>query len=238
MTPMSSIQLVREEAARHGLAVRTMFAPCVEDAVPPVAEGSPARTLALVGNVGSSLWAAFSASPEFVDGHDHPLDRWSRRLGEEIARRCGGLALFPFGGPPDHPFQRWALRTGTLFASPVGLLIDPKYGLWHAFRFAIALPDQIEEPVLPAGSPCLNCSAQPCLKACPVTAFVEGEYRYRQCIDHLVAHGDAQCWRIGCLARHACPVGQTYRYLPAHANFHMSAFVAKRRQPDGGLGLG
>jgi hypothetical protein len=230
MAPMSLLKILREEAARHGLALRGTFAPRAEDAVPPVAEGVPARTLVLLGNVGSSLWPAFSTSPEFADGRADPLDRWSRRVGEELAGRCGGRALFPFGGPPHHPFQRWALRTGVLFTSPVGILVDAQCGLWHAFRFAIALPEQVEETAPAAVSPCLTCSARPCLTTCPVGAFVEGEYRHAQCVDYLVANPDAECWRSGCLARQDCPVGQAHGYLPEQANFHMSAFVAKSRR--------
>jgi hypothetical protein len=223
------IQLLHEDATRHGLAVRGVFAPRSEDAVPPVAQGVPTRAVVLIGNVGSSLWTAFSASPEFADGQADPLDRWSTRLGEDLARRCGGLALYPFGGPPHHPFQRWALRTGTVFASPVGLLVDPIYGLWHAFRFAIALPDPIEAPAPAAASPCLQCSARPCLTACPVNAFVEGEYRHLECASYLFTNPDAQCRSGGCLARHACPVGQDYRYRPAQASFHMRDYLGERR---------
>jgi len=226
---MPLLQSLRDAAAGHGLALRGTFAPRAEDAVPPVAEGVPARTLVLLGNTGPTLWPAFSASPEFGDGLADPLDRWSRRIGEALAQGCGGRALFPFGGPPHHPFQRWALRSGGLFPSPVGILVDAQYGLWHAFRFAIALPEPVEEIAPPAASPCLTCSARPCLSACPVSAFVDGEYRHQQCVDYLLAHPDAQCWRVGCLARHACPVGQTHRYTPDQANFHMRAFAAKRR---------
>ena len=226
---MSFLQRLREEVARFGLAVRAVFAPCAEDGVAPLEDGREARTLVLVGNVGSSLWPAFSASPEFADGQPHALDRWSRRIGEGTAAGLGGRALFPFGGPPHHPFQRWATRGGTLFPSPVGLLIDAQHGLWHAFRFAIALPDPAEEAAPTGSSPCLTCAARPCLSACPVDAFVEGEYRCRDCVDYLAKHADAACWRIGCLARHACPVGAARCYLPAHASFHMRAFVARHR---------
>lgn len=226
---MQLMQRLRGEVTRFGLTVRAVFAPCAGDAVPPLADGRAARTLALVGNVGSSLWPAFSTSPEFADGQPHPLDRWSRRIGEGVAADVGGRALFPFGGPPHHPFQRWAMRGGTLFPSPIGLLIDPQHGLWHAFRFAIALPDTTAEVAAASSSPCLTCVARPCLRACPVDAFGEGEYRHRECADYLAEHPDAACWRIGCLARHACPVGAISRYLPAHASFHMRAFVAKHR---------
>jgi hypothetical protein len=226
---MSVLSLLRDEAGRHGLALRGAFTAGADDAVPEVAQGVPARALALIGNVGSSLWPAFCASPEFADGRADPLDRWSARIGERLARRCGGRALYPFGGPPHHPFQRWALRSGALFASPVGIVVDPRYGLWHAFRLAVALPDPIPDGTPAAQSPCAACRARPCLEACPVNAFVEGAYRYRQCADHLDADRTAACWQVGCLARHACPVGQTHRYLPEQANFHMRAFVARRR---------
>jgi hypothetical protein len=225
---LSPLEVLREGAARHGLALRGTFAPGPDDAVPPVADGVPARALVLLGNVGASLWPAFSASPEFADGAPHPLDRWSTRIGEDLARSCQGRALYPFGGPPHHPFQRWALRAGAMFASPVGMLVDAQHGLWHAFRFAITLREPLDTVPPSVASPCASCTARACLHACPVNAFVEGEYRYRQCADYLVANPDAPCWRVGCLARHACPVGQADRYLPQQANFHMRAFVARR----------
>ena len=68
------------------------------------------RTIVLAGMVGRDGWDAFAASPEARDGLEHPLDRWSRRLIESLARELGGKALFPFGGPPFLPFQRWAQR--------------------------------------------------------------------------------------------------------------------------------
>lgn len=226
---MPVMQRLREEVARFGLAVRVAFAPHAQDAVPPLEDGRAARTLALVGNVGSSLWPAFTASPEFGDGQPHALDRWSRRIGEDIAARHGGRALFPFGGPPHHPFQRWAMRGGTLFPSPIGLLIDAEHGVWHAFRFAVALPDRTDEAAPAASSPCASCATRPCLNACPVDAFGPEGYRHRDCVDYLTTHPDAACWQIGCLARHACPVGAQNRYRPVHASFHMRAFVARHR---------
>jgi hypothetical protein len=34
----------------------------------------------------------------------------------------------------------------------------------------------------------------------------------------------------GCLARHACPVGQGFAYAPAQARFFMRAFRESRRK--------
>ena len=70
------------------------------------------RTLVLAGMAGREGWAAFAQSPEAADGLDHPLDRWSRRVIETVARELGAKAFFPFGGPPFWPFQQWARRAG------------------------------------------------------------------------------------------------------------------------------
>lgn len=231
--PMDRLAELNEEAARYGLRVRGVFTPRESDDVPALDSGQPTRALALVGNVGSSLWPAFAASPEHGDGERDALDRWSLRVGTTIAQRLGARALFPFGGPPHHPFQRWAMRAGNLFASPVGLLVHPEYGLWHAFRFALAFSESFRDDLgdrCARGEqrpPCATCDARACLRTCPVGAFVEGEYRVAQCVEHLVAHPQGPCVTTGCLARHACPVGQSYRYVPAQAQLHMRAFVAK-----------
>lgn len=231
--------LLDDEAARHGLHVRAVFAPEPADDVPALESGEPARALALVGNVGSSLWPSFSASAEHGDGEPDPLDRWSRRIGTSLAQRLGARVLFPFGGPPHHPFQRWAMRGGALHASPIGLLVDAEHGLWHAFRFALAFAEPLAGPNRsPSGdaahSPCATCAARPCLQACPVDAFVEGEYRVARCVAHLAARPAGPCISTGCLARHACPVGQAFRYLPAQARLHMRAFAGRRAAATGG----
>ena len=75
-----------------------------------VGELADIRTIVLAGMAGREGWDAFAASPEARDGADDPLDRWSRRVIESLARELGGKALFPFGGPPFLPFQRWAQR--------------------------------------------------------------------------------------------------------------------------------
>ncbi|HJV88152.1 MAG TPA: hypothetical protein VJ698_21965 [Noviherbaspirillum sp.] len=219
------------ELAAHGLALRGAFAVRGDDAVPQIRDGVPAATLALVGNVGSSMWPQFATSPEYRDGAPGPLDRWSRRIGDAVATHCGASALYPFGGPPHHPFLRWAARAEPTHPSPLGLSIHPVFGLWHAYRFALAfdrLPDDLDAAPEHA-SPCLDCIAQPCLDACPVGAFTGTDYLVSRCAAHLRATPDGDCMRLGCAARHACPVGAPFRYNPDHAAFHMRAFVAVRK---------
>lgn len=223
-----------DDLHRHGLVLRGVLLPRADDPWPGLPGGEPAR-LWLVGAVGSSLWASFSGSVEYRDGQADPLDRWSRRIGEHWAQRLGGLALFPFGGPPHWPFQRWADRAEPLTPSPLGLRLHPQHGLWHAYRFALLLPARIEapqspvRPAEPAPGACGTCPSL-CVKACPVGAHDHG-FHLQRCVDHLRTPAGQTCLQQGCQARAACPEGVASRYLPDHAAFHMQAFAARYLHP-------
>lgn len=216
-----------EHCGSTGLLLRGGFHPAPEDGVPPLSNGRQAGTLLLIGNVGSSLWPVFSASAEAADGRPDPLDRWSRRLVQDIAVDVGAEPLFPFGGPPYLPFQRWALRAEAVAPSPLGILIHPDYGLWHAYRAALAFAVRLDLPRPdPRPRPCDSCADRPCLAACPVGAFDGNRYDVPACISHLAAPPGGSCMSGGCLARSACPVGRAYAYEAEQARFHMRAFRA------------
>ena len=191
-----------------------------KDQLDPLPNGDPAKNLVLFGNAGSSIWSKFSQSEEFVDGQQDPLNRWSERVAEKLARKWQGIALFPFGGPPYQPFLKWAKRSENLHSSKLGMLIHPRYGLWHAYRFAIALGEitgpQFVESV-ESDHPCDSCLNQPCLSGCPVDAFDGERYDVEACFQYLKSHSEAPCHRFGCQARVACPQGQNFLYEPEHA---------------------
>ncbi|RLA48819.1 MAG: hypothetical protein DRQ98_14395 [Gammaproteobacteria bacterium] len=107
------------------------------------------------------------------------------------------------------------------------MFIHAKFGLWHAYRFALALsePQDGVPPETEFKSLCVECKDQPCLKACPVTAFTLNSYRVDRCMDYLLSDTETACRKLGCEARRACPVGREFTYLPVHARFHMDAFV-------------
>ena len=133
-----------------------------------MADGRGVGTLVLVGVVGRRCWEAFQAAEESRQTRD-ALDRWSRRIVGELAAELGADALFPFGGPPFLPFIRWARRAECVHPSPIGPLIHPDYGLWHAYRGALAFADTLVLP--PADDrprPCDTCADKPCLTTCPV----------------------------------------------------------------------
>lgn len=195
-----------------------------------------AGTLLLVGNAGTGMWAAFNRDclPATRAGVADPLDGWIRRTVGTIARTAGARAIFSADGPPFAPFQRWAMRAEPVYPSPLGVLIHPTFGLWHAYRAALALPGVLTLPPLPPiPHPCTSCHEKPCLAACPVAALGPDGYDVPHCAAHVRAAAGRPCRGFGCAARRACPVGQSYRYPPDQAAFHMRGFLARLPAADG-----
>jgi hypothetical protein len=185
-----------------------------------------ATYVALVGNVGPAMWPVFSSSPEFNDGREHPLDRWSQRIAAEVSARFDLDAVFPFTGPPYLPFQRWARAADPFEQSPLGLLMHPQYGLWHAYRFALLLPEWSAgaSPAKPV-SICQTCIEKPCLNTCPVAAISVAGYDVPACVRFLSGNDDTDCHQRGCMARFSCPEARESRYDDAQSRFHLQAFI-------------
>ena len=166
------------------------------------------------------MWEAFSPN---IGAERNPLDRWTKKVIDPIAEKFDARAIYPFGADVP-PFQRWALRAETVYPSPLGILIHPEYGLWHAYRAALLFPERLELPLRStAPSPCDTCADKPCLSACPVGAFNGTTYDLGACAAHL-ATSRQTCLESGCRARDACPVGEEWRYAEAQTRFHMAAF--------------
>jgi len=207
---------------RLGLLVRGGFHPEAADGVP----GAPA-VVVMIGNAGPAMWPVFM--DQRTPGAD-AMNRWSRQNIDAVAAELGAVALYPFDGPPWYPFQRWAQRAEPVFPSPIGMLIHPEHGLWHAYRGALAF-DRDVAGLPEAGGvarPCDSCADKPCLTTCPVGAFDGTAYDVPACAGHLRRPEGADCLDLGCRARRACPVGRDATYLPAQAAFHMAAFLGSR----------
>lgn len=217
-------------AQATGLVLRGAFYPGDGDAVPSLPGNVRPQTLVLLGNAGGGLWPQFSQSPEHLDGRPDALNRWSQRVIDALAAELSALALYPFGGPPYHPFIAWAKRAEPVFESPLGIMIHPDYGLWHAYRGALAFAERIELPPPDRRpSPCDSCQDKPCLTACPVSAFGESGYSVGRCLGHISTPAGEDCMEQSCRARRACPVGLTYRYDRPQSEFHMTAFLRSQQ---------
>ncbi len=218
------LKAINAAVSPAGLITRGGFHPGPDDGVP-----GEAATLVLVGNAGPDMWAAFTAAGGDKAPGPNRLDDWVQRVVTEIAKTLGARALFPFD-VPYLPFQRWARKGEPVHPSPIGPLIHPRFGLWHAYRAALAFTGTIDlPPVEPGRSPCDTCEDRPCLTACPVAAFQATggvAYDVPACVAHLRAAAGEDCLGRGCAARRACPVGTDFLYAPDQARLHMEAFVA------------
>lgn len=220
---------IRAAIAPHGIFVRGVVDLADSADGPCLANGRPAQSVALLGNIGGSLWDPFVRwRQEQVDaGGADPLDTWSKAVIRPIAGNLAATAWFP-SDPPWQPFQRWAIMAEGLKASPLGVLIHPRYGLWHGYRGALGFSDAIqhEREIEPPCHPCDSCVAKPCLSLCPVGAVSAKSFDVGECRTHLAAPaGRTGCMTGGCAARGACPVGAEYRYPPAQLRFHMAALT-------------
>jgi len=144
-----------------------------------------------------------------------------------VARSLGADILFPFDGPPYHPIISWAQRAEGLSLSPIGLLIHPCFGLWHAYRCALLFSHVLDLPLPLSTNPCKSCLDKPCLATCPVGAFGADGYDVLACVCHIKSSIGDDCLGQGCRARRACPIGPHYLYEPEQAAFHMAAFLRK-----------
>ena len=208
---------------RAGFTPLGWFAPKPDDRAP-----QGARFVILIGNAGPAMFRRFAAER---DPSTDSMDAWTRDVVTLLARDLEAQAVYPFDMNPPWPFLTWARRGGAGHVSPLGLNIHPTYGLWHAYRAALLFPVEFDIPLqTPGPHPCESCASKPCLTVCPVGAFHGGSYDVPACAAHLATPAGNDCMRGGCLARHACPVGQGFAYAPAQAEFHMRAFLTARQK--------
>lgn len=226
------IDSIAAALAAHGLEPRGGFAFELGEAAPAGASGRPARAVLLVGHAGGAIWPHFrrwrAAQPTATSD---PLDRWSRRVIGDVAAAFGARAVSP-SDRPFLPFQAWAIRAEGLQPSPLGILMHPQYGLWHAYRGALLFEDDavaLKIAAFRAGPvpehACDGCAAKPCLSACPVGAHSATAFDHGGCLAHVRSDAGGLCITGGCLDRNACPVGTSYRYPAAMQAFLMRAFA-------------
>ena len=211
--------------AEYGLLARGGLVFVEDETAPSGPSGRPARSVVLIGHGGGSIWPHFSAwLAEQRELLDAPLDCWSRHVLDPVAARFGARAAYPFE-KPWLPFQQWAMRAEGLKPSPLGILMHPDFGLWHAYRGALLFEDEVEleAPANPIHL-CDTCAGKPCMSVCPAQAVSDGAMDIGRCHDWLRTEAGQACRGKGCLARAACPHDR-FRYPAEQAAFHMAAHL-------------
>ncbi|NMG38807.1 hypothetical protein GRZ55_06065 [Chelativorans sp. ZYF759] len=218
---------IRTALAKHGLRLRGGIDFGPDEPFVQGPGGRAARSVLLVGNAGDGFWPHFQrwAATQPAALAD-PLDAWSRLVLEAVAETCGAHVIMP-NDKPFAPFQQWAMRAEGIKPSPLGILMHPEFGLWHAYRGALLFDRALaaEEMNQEAQKPihlCELCVGKPCLNACPAGAFGD-RFDHGACGAHIASSRGRGCMEGGCLARHACP-HRAYRYGAPFQAFLMRAF--------------
>ena len=177
----------------------------------------------------------FGTAPESRDGRPDPLDRWSRRVLDEIAAELDADTAFPFGDPPYWPFLDWSRRAEPLWPSPVGLHVHAR------IRALVFLPGGAHIPRASGTAPCVEKPHAPATVAPTSPASIPARPMHSGTgsmmpgavwINVRSEEGEA-CRTGGCLVRRACPVGVAFIPEPERAAFHMQAFL---RSYEAGMG--
>ncbi len=225
--PFGLLQELGAALRPHGLFLRGVVNFADGDEAPVLSTGIRAASVVLIGNIGGSVWQAFSdwRAAQTDGGGEHPLDAWSKAVIGRIALRAGATAFFP-SDPPWQPFQQWAMRAEGLKPSPLGILRHPEFGLWHGYRAALAFAFVLPaSPVPQVDQGCLcDTGERGRVSTCPAGAVARSGFNVASCRAYLAtAQGQATCMANGCAARNACPCGSAYRYGPQQLRFHMAA---------------
>lgn len=210
----------------NGLILRGCVTFAEGEEAPSGLSGASAKSAILVGQAGAAPWPHFlrwrERQPQAIA---NPLDTWSRQVIGAVAETFGARAVSP-SDRPYLPFQQWAIQAEGLKPSPLGILMHPKYGLWHAYRGALLFEDEIGVEASQASIHlCDTCVEKPCMKSCPVDAYSKDGFAYQSCLAHVRGANGSPCRTGGCLDRNACPYGTAYRYPPDVQAFHMAAFA-------------
>lgn len=225
----AALSSLRSALSAHGLLLRGGFNFLPEDKAPPGPSGKPARAVVLIGNAGPAMWPNFT---EWLDRQPDvmadPLDCWTMDVIGPLSAQAGARPVYP-SDKPWQPFQRWAMWAEGLKAAPLGLLMHPQFGLWHAYRAALLFDVEVLIQAPQAGiHHCDACAEKPCLSACPVSAYSASGFDAATCAGHASSELGAVNRHQGCLARNACPHGAAFRYGPEQQAFHMAAFLGGR----------
>ena len=209
---------------KYGLFVRGGFFPEPGDGIPLLSNGSPTRTVVLIGNAGSALWDSFTR--EVHNNGRHSLDHWLTPIITKAANKVDAEPIFPNQGPPFIPLAKWAMRAESVYRSPIGILIHSTFGLWHVYRAAFLFNDKVPVPNRSDDpNPCSSCVSQPCLRVCPADAFGSDRFNAYACSSFVESEWGENCRDRGCMARRACPIGRDYSYFPAQQKFHTAAML-------------
>ena len=252
--------------AEAGLNLQAVFdcAALPEAVLRPLREsGVPVENythLVLLGHGGRRLWDRLQAfGMETADPVDHYSLTITYQYIERYLNNAPHLILYPL---TDFliPLTQLGELAGWSQPAPIGLGINPTYGVWFAYRVAFlvsgnrlsVIGNQLSvngnqssaaDHRLPitghrsptTDHPCTSCADKPCLAACPAHAVQPDPQQFDifTCVRRRL-ESDSSC-ADRCLARLACPVAPEHRYSLAQIRYHygQSLITIRKYMEDG-----
>jgi hypothetical protein len=197
------------------------------------------RSIIAIANGGGDFWRAFvrwtGVHPEWNE-RANPLDDFTRRIVEDeilpLAKAAGVdcVSVYPFmSGAPTLNFMELGKLAGIAGPSLLGVVVNPRYGPWIAFRAALVVDAVIDAPGDALGfDPCPRCATRACIAACPARAVVyPAGWDVPRCLEFRVEN-EPRC-APRCDARAACVLGPEHRYPPDELEYHQRRALAAMR---------
>jgi epoxyqueuosine reductase len=237
------VRIVRDAAAPFGLNLVAAIPADRYDASAGAAMRAGSidpncRSIVILGNGGGDFWRAFTdhaaRHPGWME-RENPLDDFTRLTIDShvspalLAAGIGCAPVFPFVGGSTLDFMRLGRLAGVAGPSIIGVLAHPAFGPWIAFRAALLLDADADQPGEAAGfDPCPSCSTRDCVAACPAGAvtFAAG-WDIPRCLTHRV-EAEAQC-APRCHARVECVIGREHRYSQDELAYHQERALRAMR---------
>ncbi len=194
-----------------------------------------ARSIILLANGGGDFWRAFKSHTIAHPGWDeraNPLDDFTRTIVESrvLPAASNATPVYPFvADGPTLNFMELGKLAGLAGPSLLGVVVNPVYGPWLAFRAALLVADEIDQPGAAAGfDPCPTCVSRGCINACPTGAVTyPAGWDIPGCLTYRV-ETQMKC-APRCHARAACVIGPEHRYPDDELEYHqMRALRAMR----------
>jgi epoxyqueuosine reductase len=242
---MSSVlDLVSAAAAPFGLNLIAAIPAIRYDRVVPTKMRArtidpEAHSIIVIGNGGGAFWRAFTEHAAQHSGwrdRQNPLDDFTRAIiDREVvgAARASGVRctpVYPFmNGGATLNFMELAKLAGLAGRSIIGVVVNPVYGPWVAFRASILVDVDIDIPGEALGfDPCPTCQTRSCISSCPAkaVAFPAG-WDIPRCLTHRV-EVEADC-AMRCHARTGCVLGPDHRYPEEELAYHQMRALRSMR---------
>jgi epoxyqueuosine reductase QueG len=197
-----------------------------------------AKSIVVIANGGGDFWRAYLKHASLNPGwssREHPLDDFTKVVIESWCAspfvQSGELCAvtYPFiESDARLDFMQLARVAGIAGPSVLGVVINPEYGPWIAFRAALLMRARIDSPGSAVGfDPCPSCVERSCMPSCPVGAIGEAGWNIPSCVRHRV-EVEADC-APQCHARVACVIGPEHRYPDDELAYHQGRALRSMR---------